>query len=157
MTAASLALVPTLNAQFTQKFTNATGFANQTSLYNAGLTFNWRLDVPAVHTLRAQRSAQATAELNAEKAREAASDQLHADWQKVKAAITKVRAAGAQVSSARRASSLARERYGAGVATQLDVIQAERDLLVAELNDIQARAELASARAALKLSAGVRD
>lgn len=154
--AATLALVPTLSAQATERFTNATGFQGQPALFNAGLLLNWRVDVPAVHALRAQRSAELTAQLTAEKVRAAAADQLHADWQKVRAAITKVRAAGAQVVSAARAAALAGERANAGVATQLDVIQAERDRFVSELNDIQARTELASARAALELSSGER-
>lgn len=155
LTAANLTLVPTVNAQFTQRFTNATGFQNQSSLYNAGVNFSWRLDVPAVHALRAQRSAQASAELNAEKARNNAKDQVFSDWQRVHAAVTKVKAASAQVSAAERATSLARERYQAGVANQIDVISAERDLFSAEVSHIQARTELATARATLRLSAGL--
>ncbi|MBX7100899.1 MAG: TolC family protein, partial [Myxococcaceae bacterium] len=120
--AASLALAPTVNAQFTQRFTNATGFQGQSALYNAGLTFNWRLDVPAGFGLQAQAAQEATAALNAEKARRAAADQLHADWHQAKAALSKVGSAAAQVAAAQRASSLAHERYAAGVATQLDVI-----------------------------------
>lgn len=153
-TAATLALVPSINGQFTERLTNATGFQGQNALYNLGVNFNWRLDVPAVHALRAQRSAQSTAALNAEKALQSASDQLHSDWQRVHTAIVKVRSAKAQVTAAHRASALAHERYSAGVATQLDVIQAERDALVAEVNDIQALAELGNARASLRLSAG---
>jgi len=154
LTAAGLALVPTVNAQFTQRFTNAVGFQDQSALYNAGVNFSWRLDVPAVHGLIGQRSQLASADLNAEKARDAARDQVHADWQKVKAAITKVKAASGQVTASRRASALAHDRYRAGVATQTDVIQAERDLFSAEVSDIQARGELAQARASLRLSTG---
>jgi outer membrane protein TolC len=152
--AASLALVPTVNGQFTQRFTNATGFQGQNALYNAGITFNWRLDVPAVAGLRVVRAGQETALIAAERARRQAADQLHGDWQKTRAAVKKVAAARAQVTAARRASSLAHERNLAGVATQLDVIQSERDLFAAELGDIQASAELASARALLAISAG---
>lgn len=153
-TAGALALVPSVNAQFTQRFTNATGFQGQSSLYNAGVTFNWRLDVPAVAGLRALRTGEETALIAAERARRQASDQLHSDWQKTKAALKKVQAARAQVVAARRAAGLAHERNLAGVATQLDVIQSERDLFAAELSDIQASAELASARALLAISAG---
>lgn len=153
-TAATLALVPTVNAQFTQRFTNATGFQGAGALYNAGLNFNWRLDMPAMQALRAQRATQQTAVIGAERALRTAADQLHADWHKLKAALKKVEAARAQVTSARRASSLTHERSSAGVATQLDVIQSERDLFAAEVSDIQASAELASARALLAISAG---
>ena len=41
------------------------------------------------------------------------------------------------------------------MATQIDVIQAERDLFSAEVNQIQARTELASSRVSLRLSAGL--
>jgi outer membrane protein TolC len=143
-----------VNAQFTQRFTNAAGFNGKSAYFNTGLTLNWRLDVPSLQVLTAQRSQAATASLNAERARDAARDQLHADWQTVRAALTKVRAASGQVTSARRASALAHERHEAGVATQTDTIQADRDLFLAEMSDIQARAELALARTTLRLSAG---
>ncbi len=153
-TAATLAVIPSINAQFTQRFTNATGFQGANALYNAGVTFNWRLDVPAVQAMRGQRAVQETALIAAERTRRQAADQLHADWHKTKAALKKVQAARAQVTAARRASALTHERSAAGVATQLDVIQSERDLFSAEVSDIQASAELASARALLALSAG---
>jgi outer membrane protein TolC len=105
--------------------------------------------------MRAQASAEASARIQAEKARLAAGDQIHADWQKVRAAVTKVKAARAQVAAARRAQQLATERYQAGVATQLDTIQTDRDVFSAEVNDIQARGELAAARLALRISAGL--
>lgn len=152
--AAGLALVPTVNAQFTERFTNATGFQGANALYNAGVTFAWRLDLPGVQGFRAQRAAEANAALAAERARRQAADQLYGDWHTVTAALKKVQAARAQVVAARRASALAHERSAAGVATQLDVIQSERDLFSAEVADLQASAELASARALLALSSG---
>lgn len=154
-TAAGLALVPTVNGQYTQRFTNATGFQGANALYSAGVNFSWRLDLPAAQALRSQQSNGRTAALNAERARQQAQDQLHSDWLKVRASLTKVRSTTAQVDAAQRAASLAHERYGAGVATQLDVIQAERDLFTAEVSHIQARGELANARAALRLSANL--
>jgi outer membrane protein len=57
--------------------------------------------------------------------------------------------------AAERAAQVARDRYAAGAATQIDVIQAERDLFGAEVSQTQARTELASARVALKISAGL--
>lgn len=153
-TAAALALVPSVSAQFTQQLTNATGFQGATHLFNAGLVLNWRLDVPTVQGLRSQASLEATAAIDAEKARTQARDQIFDDWQQVRVAIIKVRSTKAQVAAARRAQALAHERYDAGVATQLDTIQADRDLLVAEVSEIQARGALASARLALRLSSG---
>lgn len=153
--AATTALVPSVNAQFTQRLTNATGFQNQVASWNAGVTFSWRADLGSLQGLRVASAAAQTAQLNAEKAQLSAADQLHSDWQRVTAALTKVKASRAQVTAARRAQALAKERNAAGVATQLDVIQADRDLFSAEVNDITARLDLASARASLKLSAGL--
>lgn len=153
-TAAALVLVPTVTAQFTERLTNATGFQNANTLYNAGIGFSWRLDAVGIQGFRGQQLQSEIAALNADKARDAAVDQVHSDWQRVKASIEKVRAAAAQVTSARRGAALASERYRAGVATQLDVISADRDVFSAEVNDIQARFDLASARASLRISAG---
>jgi outer membrane protein TolC len=153
--AASTALVPSLSAQFTQRFTNATGFQNQVAVWNAGVSFSWRGDLGSLQALRVASAAEQTARLTAEKARLAAVDQVYADWQRVTAAITKVKAARAQVASAQRAQAIAKERNAAGVATQLDVIQADRDVFAAEVSDVAARFELATARASLHLSAGL--
>jgi len=153
--AAAFALLPTVNAQFTQRLTNATGFQNQYALWNAGLTFNWRVDALGVEGIRLADAATQTAALMVEKSRTQARDQLRSDGHRVKAAITKVAAARAQVDAAQRAAALASERNGAGVATQLDVIQSDRDVFAAEVSDIQARLDLASARASLRLSSGL--
>jgi outer membrane protein TolC len=58
------------------------------------------------------------------------------------------------IEAARRASTVAKDRYAVGATTQLEVIQVERDAFQAEVGHIQARTELASARAALRISAG---
>ena len=152
--AAATALIPRLDAQFTQRFTNATGFSGQTAAWNAGATFSWRLDAPIVQGIRAASAREQISALTAAKARLAATDQLHSDWQRTIAAASKQKAAQAQVVAARRAAALASERNAAGVATQLDLISADRDRLQAEVNDIMARYELASARACLRLSTG---
>ncbi len=152
--AAATALIPRVDAQFTQRLTNATGFSGQSASWNAGVGLSWRLDVPIVQGLRAASARAQIAAIQAAKARLAATDQLHSDWQRVLAADSKRQAATAQVLAARRAAELANERHAAGVATQLDLISADRDRLQAEVNDIQARYELASARACLRLSAG---
>jgi outer membrane protein TolC len=154
-TAARLALVPSVGAQFTERFTNATGFSGRDATYNAGMTLTWRLDVPTFMAYGSVRAAEATAELLAEKARLQARDQVHADWQRFTAALRKIESARAQVDAARRASEVAKDRYAAGASTQVDVIQSDRDLFAAEVGQIQARTELAVARASLHLSAGL--
>lgn len=153
--ASKLALVPMVSAQFTERFTNATGFQNASNLYNAGVTFAWRLDVPTFQAMDAQSRNRASAQLLAQKARMQARDLLLFDWQRFSAALVKVEAAKAQVDAAGKAAQVARDRFAAGAATQIDLIQAERDLFGAEVNQIQARSELAQARASVHLSAGM--
>lgn len=154
-TASRLALVPVVSAQFTERFTNATGFQGSSALYNLGITFAWRLDVPTFQNMSVQSHIEQTARLGAEKLRLFARDTIIADWQRFNAALVKIAAARAQVSAAERAAQVARDRYNAGAATQLDLIAAERDLFGAEVNLIQARGELAQARLVLRISAGL--
>jgi outer membrane protein TolC len=52
------------------------------------------------------------------------------------------------------AADLAQDRYRAGVATQLDLLQAQRDAFAAEVSRIQADADLINARAQLRIAAG---
>lgn len=153
-TASYLALVPIVSAQFTERLSNAAGFTGKNDSYSAGFSLTWRLDGPTIMGMGAQSRGQAIARLAAEKARLVAKDQIHADWQRFNAALQKVEAAQAQVAAATRAAQVARDRYAVGAATQVDVIQAERDVFGAELGEIQAKTELATARASLRLSAG---
>lgn len=153
--AAKLALVPIVSAQFTERLTNATGFAGQAASYTAGVNLAWRLDVPTFMNMSSQASAESVANLATERARLVARDQVNSDWQRLQSALIKVDAAKAQVEAARRATQVARDRYAAGAATQVDVIQAERDVFGAEVAQIQARTELASARLSLRISAAL--
>lgn len=154
-TASKLALVPSVSAQFTQRFTNATGFQGQAGTYNAGVNLTWRLDVPTFMGMQAQSANEQAALLLGERTRLQARDQVNSDWQRLQAALIKIEAAAAQVEAARRATEVAKVRYAAGVATQVDVIQAERDVFGAEVSQIQARTELATARASLRISAAL--
>jgi outer membrane protein TolC len=155
LTAARLALVPMVSAQFTERFTNAAGFQGANALFNLGVNLTWRLDVPTFQSMSVQSHNAATARLGAEKLRLFARDTIIADGQRFRAALVKIEAARAQVKSAERAAQVARDRYNAGAATQIDLISAERDLFGAEVNLIQARGELAQARLVLRISAGL--
>ncbi|HVZ37466.1 MAG TPA: TolC family protein, partial [Polyangiaceae bacterium] len=83
-----------------------------------------------------------------------ASDTLHEAWWTVHADIAKVRAAAARAGAARAALVSARERYEAGAGTQLDALQAVRDAANADVESIQATANLAADRALLRIAAG---
>ena len=120
--AAYAALLPTLNGQLTERFTNATGFQGKEALFNGGLSLSFRADVAGVYATRGQRVAEQTAALTVERERQAVRDQLHSDWHRTRAAQTKLEASRAQVQAATQALTRARDRYGAGVASQLDVL-----------------------------------
>ena len=154
-TASKLVLVPSVSAQFTERLTNATSFTGKVGSYNAGLSLVWRLDVPTFMGMQAQAANQSAALLAVERARLQAKDQINSDWQRLTAAMIKIDAARAQVEAAQRATQVARDRYAAGAATQVDVIQAERDVFGAEVSQIQARTELATARASLRISSAL--
>ncbi len=153
--ASRLALVPTVGAQYTQRLTNATGFQGQSAVYNFGVNLQWRLDVPTFMGMQATSAGEQTAALASERARLVARDQLFSDYQRLDAALSKVESARVQAEVATRAAQVARDRYAAGAATQLDVITAERDLFTAEVGQIQARTELGTAHASVRLSAGL--
>jgi outer membrane protein TolC len=148
--AARSALLPVLSAVGQERFTNATGFSGKSASYSAGVALTWRLDLATIATIRAQDAGSRAAEARADRARQSAQDRVHDDWQTVTASIAKSRAARAQVGASEHAARLARERYESGRATQLEVIQAERDAFGAIASRIQADADLAYARTALR-------
>jgi outer membrane protein TolC len=150
-----LALVPTAGFNFTERLTNATGFTGKWNAYSLGVNLTWRLDAPTFYGWDSADSNQRATALAAEKTRLQSKDQIHSDWQRLNAALIKVEAAASQVESAKRAAQVARDKYAVGAATQVDVITAERDLFSAEVGQIQARTELATARASLRLSAAL--
>ena len=76
------------------------------------------------------------------------------DWQQIRADIESAQSSRAQVVATKLAASLAEDRYENGVATQLDVLQARQDAFAADVARIQADADLAYARLALRLDAG---
>jgi outer membrane protein TolC len=150
--AAGLTLVPQVSAQFTQRLTNATGFQNQSALWNAGLNLNWRLETAGVFGIKSADLNQQNASLRAEKTLTDAREKLERDWRAVNTGIIKVTASRAQRDAAVEGAALAKERFAAGIASQLDDMTAQRDLFAAEVNVASAHFELALARMALKLS-----
>jgi outer membrane protein TolC len=154
--ASRFALLPSLDATATANATNATAlYGGSRTFTTVGATLSWSFDLgtpPGIRSVRAQADAARAAE---QLARDDARDAIHQAWQQVKTGIAKARSARAQTQAATLASDLAAERYAAGMGTQLEVIQAQRDLLTAEATRIQADADLAFARASLRLAAGL--
>jgi outer membrane protein TolC len=103
---------------------------------------------------RAQAAAAAGTRAREDKTRRQVEDAIFDAWQRVATSIDKSRSARSQVQSSASAAELARVRYVGGVATQLDVLQAQQDAFSADIARIQADADLAYARAELRLAAG---
>lgn len=150
---AQAALYPAVSAQFTERATNAFGFG-QSPYYAVELLASWKLDLGNFESSRAQQAAAAAAAIRSERARATAADALADAWHQVRTQTAKSRSARTALDTSRLAASVAHEKYGSGKATLLDVVQAERDTFSAEVTDIQAEADLASARAVLRLCAG---
>jgi outer membrane protein TolC len=153
--AANRALLPTLSANAQERITNASGFGGRSASYTLQLVLLWKLDYGTIAGSDAQSAALEVQKVRVERTRRAAEDAVFEAFRRVEAGLAKSRAARAQSAAAERASSLAMDRYSAGVATQLDVTQAQRDAFLATAARIQADADLASARASLRLAAGV--
>jgi outer membrane protein TolC len=156
--AARTGWLPTVSGTAEEKFTNATAFAGgHSTFYLVQLTANWKLDTTLGPQIRAQNAAASAARANEDLARQMAEDAVFRDWHQIRADIESSRSARAQVVATALAASLANDRYEGGVATQLDVLQARQDAFSADVARIQADADLAYARVALRLDAGKLD
>jgi outer membrane protein TolC len=153
--AQSSSLLPTLSATGQERLSNATGFAGRTASYSIQLILAWRLDYGVLKNDAAQAASLEAQQVRLERTERALADATFEAYQRVVAGIAKSSAARAQASAAARAAGLAEDRYGVGAATQLDVTQAQRDAFLAAASRIQADSDLAYARAALRLAAGV--
>src|SRR6267143_231358 len=149
-----LTLAPSIAGYFAETGSNAPGFVGRDWSYLAGITLRWSLDLTTFANIRRQ-----DANLDAERARElrtwlSSGDAIHQQWNTVAAGIAKSRAARAGRQAAFQAAAQARSRYAVGNIAQLDLLQAQRDAFIADVNRIQADADLANARAQLRLASG---
>ena len=151
--AAQLGFLPTLSAQFVERITNAPSFFG-TNYYTLTLNLNWRLDVGTIATLKMAQAQAQLAGLRQERQRLAVHDQIYEAWQRIRTGIIKSQAARSQSQAADLAAQFATERYADGAGTQLDLVQAQRDAFTAHVGRIQADADLALARAMLRLISG---
>jgi outer membrane protein TolC len=153
--AARLAFVPTLTADASQTLASSGGLTGQTSYYALSANLKWNLGFDTLARKRARSAAAQASRIGEEAAKAAVRDDLHEEWQNVDTGLVKSQSARAQAASATIAAEVARDRYAAGVSTQLELVQAERDLLDAEAARVQADANLAYSRVALRLAAGL--
>lgn len=154
--AAWSAYAPRVTAFAQERITNAASFGPN-ALWSAGVRAEWRLDLAQAGTARVEAAALEVARVRAERAREDARVEIENLHNEVRAKAARASAAAAERTASGRAASVARARYEAGTVLQLDLLSAERDAFEAEVNFVRAQADLAYARAALRLSAGRRN
>lgn len=148
-------LVPRIVGFFEERLTNATGFSGEVASYAFGLTAEWRLDPQQIGAVRTQTAAQRLADVRRESRLRDAEDAIEDAWLEVDSRREAARAARSEEAAAKKAAEVARSLYLANKATQVDVIVADRDLLQAEVNRIQADANLELARTTLRLASGM--
>lgn len=154
--AAKLALLPTVTATATEQMTNAAGLVGHQRYFTGMITASWRLDLAALARRKGQGAAEQAARVQAEATANRARDAVHEAWQRVASGIRTGRSARSQAAAARMAAEKARERYAAGAGTQLELVQAQRDLSSMEAARIQSDANLALDRILLRLAVGER-
>ncbi len=149
-----LALVPSFSGSFTQYNTNAPSFEPSRWYYQAAITANWAFDLTYIANIRSYAAAAAAARASEQRTRLNAGDAIHRYWQTVLSDIAQSRSARAGRDAAVHAAEQAQVQYRAGTATQLDLLQAQRDAFRAEVTRIQDDANLLNSRAQLRLAAG---
>lgn len=154
--AAQLALLPTVAATATEQVTNAAGLVGHERYFTGMVTASWSLDLAALARRKGQSAAEQVARVEEEATANRARDAVHEAWQRVDSGIMASQSARSQAAAARLAADKARERYAAGAGTQLELIQAQRDLSSMEAARIQSDANLALDRILLRLAVGER-
>ena len=154
-TAQALTLVPAVAATASERYTNATAFlGGYHEAYTLALSAVWAFDLGTPRGIRASQAEAAGAAAREREAALVTGDAIFQAWSTIDADIERCRSARAQEAVSAQAAEIARARYRAGVATQLDMIQADRDAFTAEAGRVQADADLLNARLQLRLAAG---
>jgi outer membrane protein TolC len=146
--------LPSVSATAQERISNAASFAGQNANYTLSASVTWRFDFSLLSAITAQDAAVAAARAREEKTSRGAEDAVFDAWQRVHAGIAKSRAARAQAAAAAQAAKLAEDRYANGAATQLEVIEAQRDAFTAETMRVMADAGLGASRLLLRINAG---
>jgi len=149
-----LTLAPSLSASVTERATNTKGISGQETTWQAVVGLGWSFDLTTLAGIRVQDAAADAARAREQRARLAARDDIHRAWMTVKTDVARSRSARVEAEVSARAAKLALDRYEAGTATQLDLLQAQRDAFAAAAARIQADADLLNARAQLRVAAG---
>ncbi len=149
-------LLPTIGGTVREQITNASGFS-PSSQWAVLLTATWSLDFLRPAQIGTRGAQLATARAQAELAEQQAETRIFEQWHRVESLRAGALAAAAARDALTRAAEDAQVRFDAGAATQLDVIQANRDRFQAEVGLIQAIANLRVARYTLRIRSEMDD
>ena len=152
-----LGYVPSLSMFGNLRLSNATGFSGQTYGFAIGLQLDWLLFDGLLrdanrHNLESQRRSTL---LRLEQMHDTVSDEVASGRRSV---VTKKQGLGSAERSVKMAQAtleLVRKQYQAGTSTQLDLLNAQDALVVAEVGLAQARFDLALAVLSLRRLTGV--
>jgi outer membrane protein len=147
-------LFPTLSGVASERITNASGFG-QPSLWQVGVTLTWTLDFLRPSQIETRRHGDRIAEIRQERSEAQVETAVYEAWHRVRSLVSRATAARAAETSSERAARVASARFGAGTGSALEASQAQRDLLLAQVQRIQADADLVVARRVLRLRAGL--
>lgn len=152
--AARAALLPSLNLSAGAERNTDDQFDQGQNTWRLGLEIQWILDAGAPARIQAARlQAQAAAQSEAA-ARTMAQHEVRASRARLDAALLRLAALEAAESAADDANRLVQERHQEGLATTLELTEAENALTRTRLAAASARHELALARSAVALAAG---
>ena len=145
--------IPVISAFARERLSNATGFGDAFN-WAAGVQLSWTLDRRTMGRVEQARAAESTNIVRVARAEQDARDRIVDAWDQVEALRAAAAAARAQAESAQLATQIAQTRNSAGTATTQQVTDALADQLDSEVQLVRARADLAAARALLRLAAG---
>jgi outer membrane protein TolC len=155
--AAKWRFAPTLSAFGQAKVGNYASFTGNDYAWSLGLQLDWAAFDGGSHTAQAQLAQAQRAETLALLAAEqdTVRDAVANNLSNVHTKQTGIATAEQAATLAEETLRLIRAQYDAGVATQLDVLQAQDSLLEAEVTRAQANFDLALAKLSLDQSAGL--
>ncbi len=135
---------------------NASGFGAATSAA-IGVELKWQIDFANLGRTRSPRSAVDLAAARTKRARRDAETSILNAFYSARSYDVAARAAEVAMKQHAASVEVARARYRAGTGRQIDVVTARRDYQRSEIDHIRVLADLAVARASLRLRSGRRE
>jgi len=122
--------------------------------WSIGVGLSWRFDAGSPSGRKAAAHQVTAARENADTARRRAEHEVRVAHAKIDAAAQQLAAFEAAVAGAEEANRLVERRHEEGLATTLELTEAQNVLTRTRLGELSARHDLAIARASLRLAAG---